>query len=235
MNNKRSPTLFNLAILLPCTSQIVQLATTVFGNTNTKQKVAIVTPPILVAVMYPVFLLLAGSLSDRIAWYLGLVIYWVIWGAAFPLVIIGKNDIKTLIRPRKLNRKVLLLISIPLLGALATRLVPGMGYSKESVWIVVLLLSTALGNGFFEEVLWRGVYTNLFPNNILYRMIWPTIWFGLWHFVPGSIFHDNVVSLLSLMLGAGLMGFYLSYLTKKLNTLWWSIIIHSIGGIIMVA
>jgi membrane protease YdiL (CAAX protease family) len=235
MNREPALALSNLSTLLPFKPLMVQLATMLFRNTNTKQKVAILIPPILIAVMYPVFLLLVGSLNDRIAWYLGLASYWVIWGVVFPLVIIGKNDIKKLIRPRKLNRKVLFLIAIPLLGASAARLVPGMEYSKEGVWISVLILSTAFGNGFFEEVLWRGVYVNLFPNNILYRMIWPSICFGLWHFVPGSVFHDNVISLLCLMFGAGLMGLYLSYLAKKMNTVWWPIVVHTIGGIIMVA
>jgi len=37
---------------------------------NVKQKIAIITPPILVAFMYPIFHLLAGVMNDRIAWYL---------------------------------------------------------------------------------------------------------------------------------------------------------------------
>jgi membrane protease YdiL (CAAX protease family) len=207
------------------------------GLTDRKQIIAIIAPPILIAFMYPIFHLLAGALVvDRVAWYLGLVIYWLIWGAVFPLIIIGKANIKTLIRPQKPTRKVFLLISIPLLGALATRLfVPGMGYEKESVWILLLLLSTTFGNGFFEEVLWRGVYVKLFPNNIFYRMLWPGIWFAIWHYVPGSVLHDNMIGLIGLMVGSGMMGLYLSYLTKKTNTLWWSIVTHFLGGLIMIA
>jgi hypothetical protein len=30
------------------------------------------------------------------------------------------------------------------------------------------------------------------------------------------------------------MGFYLSYLAKKRNTVWWGIVVHIVGGIIMV-
>jgi membrane protease YdiL (CAAX protease family) len=203
---------------------------------NTKQIIAIVTPPIFIAFMYPIFQSLVGILAnDRIAWYIGLIIYWLIWGAVFPLIIIRKDKIKTLIRPQKPKRKVLLIISIPLLGALVTRLfVPGMGYEKESVCILFLLLSTPFGNGFFEEVLWRGVYVTLFPTNIFYWMIWPNIWFVIWHYVPGSVFHENVIGLIGLMAGSGLMGLILSYLTKKTNTLWWAIITHFLGGIIMI-
>ena len=203
---------------------------------NKKQFIVFIIPPMLTAFMYPIFNSLAGALAnDRIAWYLGLITYWLVWGMVFPLIIIGKKDIKALIRPQKPTTKVLLPMSIILLGALAARLfVPGMEYEKQSVWILLLLLSTSFGNGFFEEILWRGVYFTLYPNNIFYRMIWPTIWFAIWHYVPGSVLHENVTGLIGLMAGSGLMGLYLSYLTKKTNTLWWSIVAHSLGGIIMV-
>jgi len=197
-----------------------------------KQKVAIAIPPILIAFMYPIFHLLAGALTnDRIAWYLGLIIYWLIWGTLFPLFIIGNENIKTLIRPQKPSRRVFLLVAIPLILASIGRFMLGMEYEKESMWIYLLLLSTAFGNGFFEEVLWRGVYMQLFPKSIFYRMIWPSLWFAVWHYAPGSVLSDWVVTL---MIGAGVFGLYLSYLTKKTNTLWWSILTHSLAGIIMV-
>ena len=200
-----------------------------------KQIIAIVIPPVLIASMYPVFQVLAGAFAvDRIGWYVGLVIYWMLWGAVFPLVIIGKEDIVALIQPQKPNKKVLLLVAIPLLGASIVRFMPGMGYEKESAWMFLLLLSTAFGNGFFEEVLWRGVYLKLFPDSIFYRMIWPGIWFGIWHYAPGSVSHGNVIGLIGLMVGSGAMGLYLSYLTKRTNTLWWSIVAHVIGGVIMI-
>jgi len=106
------------------------------------------------------------------------------------------------------------------------------GYEKESVWIALLIFSTPFGNGFFEEVLWRGVYARIFPDSLFLRMIWPSVWFALWHYVPGSVFSGNP---LGLMIGAGLMGLYLSYLTKKTNSVWWAIVFHTVGGFIMIA
>ena len=73
--------------------------------------------------MYPIFNSLAGALAnDRIAWYLGLITYWLVWGLAFPLIIIGKESIKALIRAQKPTKKVILPMSIILAGALAARL-----------------------------------------------------------------------------------------------------------------
>jgi membrane protease YdiL (CAAX protease family) len=197
-----------------------------------RQIVVIVAPPVLVAVMYPVFQLLSGALGETVGWYLGLLIYWIFWCAVFPLIIIGKENIKTIIQPRKLNLKILLLVSFPILIASLYTLIPGMEYQKPNTWIFFLLLLTTFGNGFFEEVLWRGVFMILFPDNIMLRIIWPSIWFALWHFVPGSVHSDSNV--IALVIGAGIFGFYLSFLAKYTHTIWWSIVIHTLSGIIMI-
>ncbi len=202
-----------------------------------KRIIAIISPPILLACMYPIFQFLAGALAnDRIAWYLGLAIYWLIWGALFPLLMIGFQNIKELIRPQKISGKVLLLLAVPLVGSIGAKLVPGMGsYEKESILLAILVVSTAFGNGFFEELLWRGVYTKLVPTNLFFRMIWPGVWFGLWHYIPVSISNGELTGLIGMMVGPMMMGLYFSYLTKKTNTLWWAIVAHVVGGIIMVS
>lgn len=202
-----------------------------------KRIIAIIAPPILLACMYPIFQFLAGALAnDRIAWYLGLAIYWLIWGALFPLLMIGFQNIKELIRPQKISGKVLLLLAVPLVGAIGAKLVPGMGsYEKESILLAILVVSTTFGNGFFEELLWRGVYTKLFPTNLFFRMIWPGVWFGLWHYIPVSISNGELTGLIGMMVGPMMMGLYFSYITKKTSTLWWAIVAHVVGGIIMVS
>jgi len=163
-------------------------------NTNIKQKICIITPPILIALMYFVFQWLPGVFSDRIAWFLGLVIYWILWGIIFSLFMIGKENLLKIIRPQKPDLKIALLVAIPLIITLIGRFIPGMEYEKNSFWIFILLLTTAFGNGFFEEVLWRGVYFQLFPDNIFYRMIWPSLWFAIWHYAPGSVMSDSVLT-----------------------------------------
>jgi len=72
----------------------------------------------------------------------------------------------------------------------------------------------------------------LFPGNILFRIVWPSIWFALWHYAPGSVSPN--ANVLGLIIGSGLFGFYLSFLAKKTGTIWWSIVTHILGGIIMV-
>jgi membrane protease YdiL (CAAX protease family) len=201
-------------------------------NINNKKKIAIVAPLVLIAMMYPIFQFLAGMYGERIGWYLGLVLYWLIWGGAFSWSMIGKESILRIIRPQKFTLRILLLILFPLLMAALYKYIPGMDYEKPSVWIFLLLVSTNFGNGFFEELLWRGVYMSLFPDSLIFRIIWPSIWFALWHYVPGSVIANGNV--IGLIIGSGLMGLYLSFLAKKTGTIWWTILTHTIGGYIMI-
>ena len=197
-----------------------------------KQKIAIVAPLILTGVMYPVFQLLSGVLGETTGWYLGLAMYWLVCGGVFPWLMIGKASIRKMIRPQKPTGGIFLLVLFPLLMAGLYRYITGMEYEKPSVWIFLLLVSTNFGNGFFEEVLWRGMYMELFPDNALLRIIWPSIWFALWHFAPGSV--SSTGNAIGLVIGSGLMGFYLSFLANRTGTIWWTIIAHIIGGFIMI-
>jgi membrane protease YdiL (CAAX protease family) len=148
------------------------------------------------------------------------------------LLLIGKSNILKLICPQRLTLEIVVFLLIPWIGAGLYRLIPGMQYDKPQVWVFLLLLTTNFGNGFFEELLWRGVYLELFPKNLLFGMIWPSLWFALWHYAPGSLDPDGNV--LGLIVGSGIMGFYLSFLSRRTGTIWWTIITHTFGGFIMI-
>jgi membrane protease YdiL (CAAX protease family) len=199
-----------------------------------RQIIAIVTPPILVGMMIPVFRILVRYLQTdwRVGWALGLASYWIVWCGLFPWVLIGKESILRLIHPQRITLQIFILVLIPIIGAALYRLVPGMDYHKPTVLIFLIVLITPFGNGFFEEILWRGVYLELFPKNLWLGMIWPSLWFALWHYAPGSVAPDGKPW--GLMIGSGIMGFYLSFLARKTSTIWWTILMHTIGGIIMI-
>jgi membrane protease YdiL (CAAX protease family) len=201
---------------------------------NGKQRFFIITPLVVIVLMYPIFQILARVFGEnwRTGWFLGLLIYWLTWGAVFPVLIIGKQKILTMIRPQRPNSRILLFVAFPLLMASLYRLIPGMKYDKAAASTLLMLVATAFGNGFFEEILWRGVSMQLFPENIFFRLIWPSIWFALWHYAPGSVSPSGNV--IGLMVGSGFFGFYLSYLAKRTNGLFWCIVAHTLGGIIMV-
>ena len=141
--------------------------------------------------MYPVFRVLDSAFGDQLdgylGWYLGLVTYWIVWGAGFSIWILGLLRIRQLIRPRRPTIRLLLLIAFPVLMAAAVLLLPGMSYQKQTIGVLLLLVSTTIGNGLLEETLWRGVYLELFRDHRFWRVGWASVWFGLWHVIPVSI------------------------------------------------
>ncbi|UCF71187.1 MAG: CPBP family intramembrane metalloprotease [candidate division WOR-3 bacterium] len=197
-----------------------------------RKKIVVLAPIALLASMYIVYRQLAHAYGNQFAWYAGFWVYWLGWGAVFSFAVAGKEEILKLIRPRKPNHKIVLFVIFPLIITVIFRVATGTQYAKPSFLWTVLLISTAFGNGFFEEILWRGIYYSFFPKSIFYGIIWPACWFALWHYIPGSLSPNSNV--IGLVIGSGLFGLYLGFLSRKTGTIWWCMVCHSIGGILMV-
>jgi membrane protease YdiL (CAAX protease family) len=199
-----------------------------------RRRAAIVAPLLLMGTMYPAFRLMDADFGEAVhgylGWFLGLAVYWVVWGAGFSLWVLGAPRIRELIRPRRPTLPLAGLVAFPLAMAAVFRfLVPGMGYDKPSAGVVLLLLSTAFGNGIFEELLWRGVYLHLFRGSLFLGVVWPSVWFGLWHLVPTNA--EN----LGMVIGPTLFGFYLAFLARRTGSIWWPIQAHVLGGLVMLS
>jgi membrane protease YdiL (CAAX protease family) len=93
-----------------------------------------------------------------------------------------------------------------------------------------VLVLMAFLNGILEEVLWRGVYIELFPNKLLWGNIWPTVWFALWHYAPGSV--SPLANVWVLMTGAGVLGASLSWLTKQTRSISLAVTSHTVSGLV---
>ena len=199
---------------------------------DTTKIIALVMPIVLLAIMYPIFQLLSRKFGNQAGWFWGLVIYWLIWGIVFSFALVGKETIINLVRPQKFTFQAVMFTAIPIIFAAIGRIFMGIKYEKASVWIWLGLLVTAVGNGLFEEILWRGTYLALFPGSILFQIIWPSVWFGIWHYAPGSVSSRGNVR--GLMVGAIFLGLFLSLLAKQTDTIWWSILGHTLAGIVMV-
>lgn len=197
-----------------------------------EQIATLLAPIILVAVMYPIFQLLARILGNTASWYAGLATYWLLWGLSYPLLVLGKDTVLDLLRPTEFDLSALLLALIPVIFAAIGRFQYGIQYEKSSALIGVALLVTAVGNGLFEEIFWRGTYLRMFPSSMLLTIVWPSLWFALWHYAPGSVSQSG--SVLRLMAGAGFLGLFLSYLARRTDTIFWGILSHTLAGLIMV-
>ena len=86
-----------------------------------KQRTAIAAPVVLMGTMYPVFRVLDSAFGDQLdgylGWYLGLVTYWIVWGAGFSIWILGLLRIRQLIRPRRPTIRLILPIAFQVYAA----------------------------------------------------------------------------------------------------------------------
>jgi len=158
---------------------------------TTKQEGMLVMPLALTATMYAVFHGFGAVWGMPWGWLAGFVVYWSVWCLALPWWVLGGWDgVLDLFRsptPLPARSRALLypLLAIPLLLPFWNRFLPAVGEAN----LTVLLISLALGIliGVTEEILWRGVYIRLFPDNVWLGCIYPAVMFGLWHVAPLSI------------------------------------------------
>jgi hypothetical protein len=79
----------------------------------------------------------------------------------------------------------------PPLSMFLTRFKPEMQNATTSFVLVSVLY--ALANGTMEEFLWRGTYLVAFPDSWGWGLVYPAIWFGLWHISPLAADLDNSI------------------------------------------
>lgn len=116
-------------------------------NLSKKQIVAIVAPIFLTLSMYVVFQFFSSIMGDLFGWYCGLILYWITWGALFPLWMLGKTNILKMIRPQRINLQILLLVSFPLLMASMSKLIPELGTRRRTCGSCFYTCRPQLGMG----------------------------------------------------------------------------------------
>ena len=132
---------------------------------NSKQKIAISLSPILFFVMFGVYQGFAGILGSNLGWYAGFAVYWPIFCLIIPLLLVGSDQIIERYKIIKINPKYLLVYLFPVFMTLIGGLF--MSTAERDLIGLIIWLGMSVGNGVFEEILWRGVYPTLFPKSKL--------------------------------------------------------------------
>lgn len=70
----------------------------------------------------------------------------------------------------------------PIVVPLVAAFIPRVGRAGAGIVAVSVLLGIVTGST--EELLWRGVYLRLFPDNVGWSRLYPSVAFGLWHLAP---------------------------------------------------
>jgi len=194
---------------------------------NSKQKIAILLSPILFVVMFAAYQTLARILGSDLGWYAGFAIYWPIFCVAIPFWLVGSKQIIERYKIIKINPKYLLVYLFPVFMTLIGGFFMN---TKEREFIALIIwFGMSVANGVFEEILWRGVYPILFPDNKLFGFIWPAIWFSIWHFAPGSLSQNFQPFVL--VSGALMLGLSFGWGAFKTKSLFWASTGHTFSGL----
>ena len=137
-----------------------------------RRGVVTATPLAVRLSMLTVFRALQSRCDARVAYNAGFAIYWAGWCFAFPLVLLGPKRVLRLLTsgrtPSGLEGVALL---VPVTGGVATELWPNRHRIEPSV--AAVMIGSAAVNAIGEELLWRGVFSEEFPDDLVWGAVWP--------------------------------------------------------------
>lgn len=185
---------------------------------------AALAPPAVVLSMWTTFRALRERRDARTAYNLGFAIYWAGWCVAFPVAVLGpRRALRTLTSGRPPGRGERLALLLPIAGGVATELWPNRRRIDPSVAMV--MLGTAAVNAVGEELLWRGVFIELFPDDVARGAVWPLIGFTLWHLAPQVILASRL-GRWRFLLGAAAVGSASTVTARRGGGLRWALLSH---------
>lgn len=183
-------------------------------------------PPVLIITFYLLFHFLAAVAGNKEGYLLGMSFYWLL-GCLVPAFLwINRANRKFLLSIKKINWWQFILLLLPIVLALS--LGPfRQRISEATALIIIASLPYAVINAFCEEFMWRGLFFAHHQGNYFHAVVVPSIWFGIWQYVPLSIhpaFLGNFYFVLS-TIGLGLCWATVTYFTRSI---FWSIVSHAL-------
>jgi len=169
-------------------------------------------------------------LEFELAYILGFIFYWVIWCYLLPLLLLGVNGFKSIIKqvenvfgqPKWVG---ILLLLLPPILAFSTVFISKI--TNANLIIILVSLVLAIINATGEEILWRGVYIRNFPDSILLGYIYPSLGFALWHISPQTLYSSQMPGgIYSFLIGALFLGLCWGWVSFKTKSIRWSIYSH---------
>ena len=201
--------------------------------TNRSRKILSVLLPFILLASTSIVFSLSSIMYGKYSGYLmSFIFYWFFWCLFIPSLFSGKKissllkDKKPLFRKR--NSVIILLLLSTVVGPIFIYFVPN--FYKTPLLVVLMSIPLALFHGLCEELFWRGLYVFLFPDNLFFGLIFPTLTFSLWHIAPQIVIpaESGVIVFVLLTLPYGFTYGLAAYVTKSAK---WSAIFHGISGI----
>ncbi|MFQ5868250.1 MAG: type II CAAX prenyl endopeptidase Rce1 family protein [bacterium] len=196
-----------------------------------KKEITLLLAPILLfgstLIIFQVFAFIFGA---KLGHFLGFVFYWVIWCILFSILIVGVKGIPSLFKGEespftKKNIAFFILAYSPAVTTLITTFIPEI--ATTSFLAIISSLGLAIGMGILEEVLWRGLYIKMFPDNLVKGIIYPSIGFTIWHLSPLLVIPTTSPGgNLALLPGVFFIGICFALVTWRTKSITWAVIAH---------
>lgn len=197
----------------------------IMGNINKKQFIMLCTAPILCISMLLLIPLLTHKIGKTAGYIGGFCIYWFVFCLPVSLYICdGLGGLKEVYSQKsniKSSKKVIWYL-MALMPCIATFFIVFKNFAPVAEFqVLVIALVYAIINGTIEELFWRGIFNNIFNDNIFLAYIYPTIFFGIWHislyFSKGMVYQGGFLSLVGGAFFMGLLWGWVSYKTKSIK------------------
>lgn len=138
---------------------------------------------------------LTARLGYPLGYLLAFACYWLGWCVLYPTLILGGlKGVLALFQPilplASLPWQAHLLLWWPIVFPLSFMFIPRLRKANAAILAVSLLLGLLIG--ITEEILWRGLFLHFFPGQWGWGMLYPAIWFGLWHICPQSVLPNKL-------------------------------------------
>jgi hypothetical protein len=195
-----------------------------------QRTVLVLVPPVLLATMGLAFRLLSAAIGVRRGYFVGFVLYWLVWCVGCPALVVDATDLKKMFasvrdpfgKPRWFG---IVSMALPLAAGYAYALPRAMaGASAEAV-----LASAALAvvNAPLEEILWRGTYARWFPDSWWLGYVYPSVGFAVWHLAPLSIVGNRAPGgTLSFVVASTVLGLLWGWVARRTGTIRWTSVVH---------
>ena len=206
------------------------------GSVRAPRKlVALAIPFLLLPSTSLIFSIASQSLGREAGYIAGFAFYWLVWCILAPGLILGKQGFSSLLTDRRalFDRRNWLAAALWIVVTVVAVLMYGQGFVRASPLLILLAVPLATINGLCEELLWRGLYVRLFPDNAWLGIVYPAAGFALWHFAPQIVYPaEGVVGFVLSTLFLGLAYGFIAYRTGSAK---WTAVSHSLNGIVALA
>jgi uncharacterized protein len=183
-----------------------------------------------------VFVSFAQWLGKESGYVVGFLFYAGFWCLVVPLIILGKDNFLSTFKEdiplfRKENWWLAILLFSTTAGAFSMLL--NHEIANTPLLLIAISIPVAIITGTCEEILWRGLYTKVFPKKVISGLIYPTLGFAAWHLSPQLIYPAEIPGGMFAFAGLTfLLGLCYGLVAYKTGSCKWTAISHSLNGIL---